>query len=306
MSKNFKLTEKMDLIEIYQKGKWNEFENLYQTYLTETKELSLLLEEFKETYFLTYNFFESSKGCEIIDNKYEELTGDICDGTEEWHDRKSEWLFKLRQENGVGVEFFLNNMYKSPTNIMEDPKISRLEYLSKKWSRSSKDAERLFKIKYLNNPTPLDNERLEFANRFLRKSILKVSFNNSLEEALDYGYPEVIDFIKNSYLEYPTFKRMGLYQYLGKKLKRIRCNLNLTELDLANELSLFEEDTTDSEKIKKIKAIENGRTHINIELLIKYSNYFNIQIEDIMGHNTVMEELVRVQKLSDEIDELFD
>ena len=62
MSKNFKLTEKMDLIEIYQKGKWNEFENLYQIYLTETKELSGLLEEFKETYFLTYNFFESAKG----------------------------------------------------------------------------------------------------------------------------------------------------------------------------------------------------------------------------------------------------
>ena len=60
MSKKIELKSELDLIEIYQKGQWEEFCEKYEEYLEETKELWILLDEFSGDYFLEYNVYAIS------------------------------------------------------------------------------------------------------------------------------------------------------------------------------------------------------------------------------------------------------
>ena len=304
MSKKFKLKAKMDLIEIYQKGQWEEFISEYNLYNKEIRELDTLLDEFKGDYFLEYNIhlLGCEKAYDIITNKYEEFVN-RTDDSQKMNLGVQDWFEQLDLNHQDLIKYFLGDDYKSPTNVFSDPRIARLEYLGKKWLRSNYYAIKKVNYTYLEKDIQLDKERLEFVNKYFTKSYLRVEFDNSLEEAIDYGYPEVIEFAKDLGLDSGYFYRTNLYKYLGKKLKRIRCNANMSEEDLFTELKLSS-DATDSKSIKKtVRDIEKGEHyHIDLELLIKYANYFNIKLDDIIGHNSVMEELVRVQKLKENAD----
>ena len=296
----------MDLIEIYQKGKWGEFVSEYDIYKQEIDELFTLLDEFTGDYFLEYNvnLLSCKKALNVIKNKFKEVKGDSY----KENSLIDDWFFEIVNSKGQEfVKFFLGENYKSPTNVMSDPRIARLEYLANKWNRTNCAAKRRVKLIYLEAPVPLDQERLEFVNKYFTKNPLRVEFDNSLEEAIDYGYSEVIEFIKTkTKLTSKFFYSKNLYKYLGKKLKRIRCNAKLSEEDLFEKLNLsvdcdMESESMNSKSIKKcVKAIEDYGDFIDLEMLIKYVNYFNIKLDDIIGHNSVMKELVRRQKLIDE------
>ena len=308
MSKKIELKSELDLIEIYQKGQWEEFCEKYGEYLEETNELYRLLDEFSGDYFLEYNVYATvsacTKGQRAIEDKYVELTGDKyvdykidAEKNLEWQERRSMWehdsLYRLSLKERARL--ILGDSYESNTNIFSDSRIERLEYLSKKWLRYDRYKENNYKLIYLNEELPLDSERLEFAKKFFRKRILTVEFDNTIEEAIDYNLSEVKAFLEKNKRYNSLYSKYNLYKYLGKKLKRLRLNANLSEKELADRLNLFDDPMSEKNIKMWVKKIESG-SGININLLIKYADYFNIKLDDIIGHNSVMEELVRRQK----------
>ena len=288
-----KLKSKMDLIKIYQKGQWEEFLLEYEIYCNEKKELDELIGEFIDDYFIEYNFSPmlSKKVGELYKKKYIESTGDDENvGSKEWFFRYSDWeenFFYNRDASQLPYKEFLGEDYKSPTNVMSDSRLERLEYLSNKWLVRNKYAEKMFKWTYLDSEFPLDAERLEFAEKYLKRRVLKIEFDNTIEEAIDYGYADVVDFAKNNEnLQRNFYGNYSLYKYLAKKLKRIRLNSKLSIKELSEKLNIDSGD---------LKKIESTGKNINLELLIKYANIFDIKLDEIIAHNNVMEELIRRQ-----------
>lgn len=294
MSNRFKLKKKMDLIQIYQKGQWGEFLAEYEIYCKETKELEELIFNFIDDYFIEYNLYPyfTEKADELYKKKYIESTGDDEDvGSREWTFRYLDWQEDFHYDTSVSKKSLykelLGNDYKSPTNVMSDSRLERLEYLSNKWLVRNKYAEKMFKWIYLDSEFPLDAERLEFAEKYLKRRVLKIEFDNTIEEAIDYGYAEVVDFAKNNEnLQRDFYRKHSLYKYLAKKLKRIRLNSKLSIKELSEKLNI------DSGGLKKI---ESTGKDINLDLLIKYANIFDIKLDEIIAHNNVMEELIRRQ-----------
>ena len=304
MPKEIKLKVEMDLITIYQKGEWEQFIKQYEIYKKETKELINLLESFEEDYFIEYNLWPiiNNKSYDLFKAKYIEVTGDNTNiNSSEWNNRFNSWVEEyisllLKENKRIDIELLGIN-YQPKTNIMSDTRIERLEVLANKWMRKNTHRESLFKTVYLDESRPLDSERLEFANKFLKKGLFNIKFDNTIEEAIDYGYPEVVQFIKNNIKKSGDFfSQYNLYKYLAKKLKRIRINANLNEKELLVKLKLFDE-SMDMKKIRSIvKRIERGTPEIDLDLLVRYSINFDIKLDDIIGHNKIMEKLVILAK----------
>lgn len=298
MSKKLKLGEKMDLIEIYENGQWEEFIDKYIEYSQEIKELRDLLQYFKLEYFIDFHIYESPMFMEYCELNYFKETGEVYSIHKKecilWRDQL---IYKLIDKNGKQYKVILGEDYVIKSNIFEDSKIEKLEKLSKKWLRVTNRSKSWFVGNYLSCGIDLINEseRFLFAKKYLRKAIKLVSFDTSLEEAIDYGYSDVIEFLKNNKKSWSV---PNLYQYLGKKLKRLRQKYELSEEELAVELNLNE--FIDSMKWKLsilefVREIENGN-YIELELLIKYANYFQIKLDDIISQNSVMEALIEKEK----------
>ena len=299
MPKKLKLKENMDLIQIYQNGQWEEFLLEYEAYCKEIRELDNLINEFKDDYFIEYNLYPiiTKRSYELYKKKYIEVTGDNeNDNSGEWDDRFNDWwkeysynMFKL---NRPLYKELLGDNYKSPTNVMNDNRLDRLDYLAKKWLINNKYSNKIYQSTYLDPALPLDSERLEFAEKYFKKRALKVKFDNTIEEAEDYGYTEIIKFAEKHLKRSRDFYgEYTLYKYLAKKLKRLRLNANLSIKELSDKLQLSDKD---------LKNIESDGNRIDLELLIKYANIFDIKLDDIVAHNYIMEKLIRRQKEEEE------
>lgn len=299
MSKKLKLKEKMDLIQIYQNGKWEEFLLEYEVYCNEVRELNNLILEFKDDYFIEYNLYPiiTERSCELYKKKYIEVTGDnVNDNSGEWDVRFNDWceeyiynMFKLKRPL---YKELLGDNYKSPTNVMNDNRLDRLDYLAKKWLVNNKYSNKIYQSTYLDPALPLDSERLEFAEKYFVKKPLSVEFDNTIEEVEDYGYTEIIKFAEKHLKRSRDFYgEYTLYKYLAKKLKRLRLNANLSIKELSDKLQLSDKD---------LKNIESDGYRIDLELLIKYANIFDIKLDDIVAHNYIMEKLIRRQKEEEE------
>ena len=192
-------------------------------------------------------------------------------------------MFKL---NRPLYKELLGDNYKSPTNVMNDNRLGRLDYLAKKWLVNNKNSKKSYQSTYLDSSIPLDSERLEFAEKYFVKEPLSVKFDNTIEEAEDYGYAEVIKFAEKHLKRSQGFlSEYNLYKYLAKKLKRLRLNANLSIKELSDKLQLSD---------KVLKQIESdGCYRIDLELLIKYANIFDIKLDDIVAHNHIMEKLIK-------------
>ena len=293
MPKKLKLKENMDLIQIYQNGQWEEFLLEYEVYCKEIRELDNLIYEFKDDYFIEYNLYPIfTKRCnELYGKKYIELTGDNVNvDSDEWNVRFNKWreeyIYKLFNSNRPLYKELLGDNYKSPTNVMNDNRLDRLDYLAKKWLVYNKNSNKIYQSTYLDPALPLDSERLEFAEKYFKKRVLAVNFDNTIEEAEDYGYTEIIKFAeKHLKRSRDFFGEYTLYKYLAKKLKRLRLNANLSIKELSDKLQLSD---------KVLKQIESdGCYRIDLELLIKYANIFDVKLDDIVAHKHIMEKLIK-------------
>ena len=299
MPKKLKLKENMDLIQIYQNGQWEEFLLEYEVYCKEIRELDNLIYEFKDDYFIEYNLYPiiTERSYELYKKKYIELTGDNVNvDSDEWNVRFNKWreeyIYKLFNSNRPLYKELLGDNYKSPTNVMNDNRLDRLDYLAKKWLVNNKNSKKSYQSTYLDSSIPLDSERLEFAEKYFVKKPLSVEFDNTIEEVEDYGYTEIIKFAeKHLKRSRDFFGEYTLYKYLAKKLKRLRLNANLSIEELSDKLQLSDKD---------LKNIESDGNRIDLELLIKYANIFDIKLDDIVAHNYIMEKLIRRQKEEEE------
>ena len=145
----------------------------------------------------------------------------------------------------------------------------------------------------LSNPTlSISDERSEFARKYFGKSIISVNFETSLEEAIDYGYQEIIDFLS---IKDNSKKALDFSEYLAKKLRKLREKENLSIEELMTRLELKGKFAKYTPK-KYAEAIEKYGYDIDLDLLIKYANYFNFKLDDILHHNSVMEGMMEKER----------
>jgi len=297
MSKKLKLGEKMDLIEIYENNQWEEFLEKYREYVKETKELRELISYFEETYYIDLYIWRLPFYQEYLKNKYEEITGEIFTrrnkeyNSWEWQYRRD--IFEKATKEMPIYKIVLGEDYEINTNVYDDEKIARLEELSKKWLRANRRFMNGIKLD-LSNPTlSISDERSEFARKYFGKSIISVNFETSLEEAIDYGYQEIIDFLS---IKDNSKKALDFSEYLAKKLRKLREKENLSIEELMTRLELKGKFAKYTPK-KYAEAIEKYGYDIDLDLLIKYANYFNFKLDDILHHNSVMEGMMKKERL---------
>lgn len=296
MSKKLKLGEKMDLIEIYENNQWEEFLEKYREYVKETKELRELISYFEETYYIDLYIWRLPFYQEYLKNKYEEITGEIFTRRNKeynsWAWQYERDIFKKATKEMPIYKIVLGEDFEINENVYDDEKIARLEELSKKWLRANRRFMNVIKLD-LSNPTlSISDERSEFARKYFGKSIISVNFETSLEEAIDYGYQEIIDFLS---IKDNSKKALDFSEYLAKKLRKLREKENLSIEELMTRLELKGKFAKYTPK-KYAEAIEKYGYDIDLDLLIKYANYFNFKLDDILHHNSVMEGMMEKER----------
>lgn len=288
MKKEFKLKKSLDLIKIYESGQWESFEEAYNTYKSEIREYFWLFEYFEQNYFKELYYRRSQEYRNLVSESYKK-DKEISEKMSESHYESyfGEMFDQKPIEERLKIVYGPTD-YLSKKNIFADKNFERFNYLSNKYLRNYKTRTNRFYegceefLKSIN----VDNDKLEFFNRYF-KSLFKPDYKvvTTIEEAQDYNYQPVLDFLNKNLGR--AEKRYSFYKYLGKKLKLLREQRDLTISQMALLL-----DISDNELI----TVEKNGRNVTLKLLINYSNVFDMKIDDFIGNKEVVRKLVEKEK----------
>lgn len=308
----FKLKQRNDLIKIYEAGHLKDFEEEYKLYKENLEKFYKMKERLTNTYFQDIvidpifpkeikEVLQNIENMPWFDNLTPEEQNSILNADKKIEEKplffienkeKEILLFQLSiLENSSWFNSLSGNEKKKVLygenvklayEVFDDPLFN--EYVSLAKTYLGKKIERYHKkdfLEVINEKTDNNEKVLDFfLNYIAREMSPKVTYTTMYEEALEYGNQEVIDFIKRNPKDYWEI-HLTTYKLLGKRLKEVRENKNMTPKEL-------EEDTRGYLSVGRISKIESEGSFNKCVLEI-YADLGETTVEELLKYQELIE-----------------